>query len=68
MNSITVYVASNLIGFRTVAGRFAGGDVKNFLNTQVAKGAGELVIALVGLLLAFLFVRFLYQRKIFLRL
>lgn len=68
MNSITIYVTSNLVGFRKVAARFAGGDVKNFLDTSIAKGAGELVIALVGLALAFWFVRFLYQRRIFLRL
>ena len=34
----------------------------------VAQGAGDLLIALVGLFLAFWLAHFLYRRKIFLRL
>jgi predicted acyltransferase len=69
MNSITVYLASNMLGgFRKLAVRLAGGDLKAYLDTSVAKGLGDLLISVVGLLLAFWFVRFLYQRKIFLRL
>ena len=69
MNSITVYLASNILGgFSKLAVRFAGGDIKAFFDTHVAKGSGDMVIALTGLLLAFVLVRFLYQRKIFLRL
>ncbi len=69
MNSITVYMASNILGgFRKIATRFAGGDVKTFLDTHVASGLGNMTISIVGLLLAFWFVHFLYKRKIFLRL
>jgi predicted acyltransferase len=69
MNSITIYVASNILGgFRRVAPRLVGGDVKVFLDEHVAKGCGDMVISIVGLLLAFWVVRFLYKRKIFLRL
>ncbi len=69
MNSITVYMASNILGgFRSIAPRFVGGDVKTFLDDHVAKGMGNLVISIVGLLLAFWFVHFLYKRKVFLRL
>lgn len=69
MNSITIYLASNILGgFRGLATRLAGGDIKAFFDTRIAKGSGDLVIAIVGLLLAFWLVRFLYQRKIFLRL
>ena len=68
MNSITIYLGNNLLGFRKVAARLAGGDIKIFLDEHVTKGFGDLVVALVGLLLAIWFVRFLYQRKIFLRL
>jgi predicted acyltransferase len=69
MNSITVYLASNILGgFRRIAPRLAGGDVKSFLDDHFAKGTGEMIISLVGLLLAFWFVHFLYKRKIFLRL
>lgn len=69
MNSITIYLASNLLGgFRKVALRFAGGDVKTFFDAHVASGMGDLVVALVGLALAFCFVGFLHRKKIFLRL
>jgi predicted acyltransferase len=67
-NSITIYVANNLLQFRAVATRLVGGDVKKALDTNVADGAGNLLIALVGFTLIFAFVRFLHQRKIFLRL
>ena len=68
MNSITIYLASNIIGgFRSIAPRLVGGDVRTFLDTHVARGFGQLVISLVGLLLALWFVHFLYKRKIFLR-
>lgn len=68
MNSITIYVANNLLQFRAVATRLVGGDVKKALDTNVADGAGNLLIALVGFTLIFVLVRFLHQRKIFLRL
>jgi len=69
MNSITVYLASNMLGgFRRLAARLVGGDLKAFLDTSVSKGLGDLLISVVGLALAFWFVRFLYQRKVFLRL
>jgi hypothetical protein len=68
MNSITIYLAGNLLGdFRPVALRLAGGDVRRFLDQHLARGLGELCVTLLGLLLAFWFVRFLYKRKIFLR-
>ena len=69
MNSITIYLVNNIIGgFRKPAARIVGGDIQTFLDTHVTKGFGDLVITIAGLLLAFWFVRFLYTRKIFLRL
>jgi predicted acyltransferase len=69
MNSITIYLASNLLGsFRRPAARLVGGDIRAFFEGHVTQGAGDMVISIVGLLLAFWFVRFLYKRKIFLRL
>jgi predicted acyltransferase len=71
MNSITVYMASNIMGgggFRRLAMRLAGGDIKDFLDAHVARGCGDMAISVVGLLLAFWFVHFLYKRKVFLRL
>jgi predicted acyltransferase len=69
MNSITIYLVKNFLGgsFSRLSARLVGGDIKSFLDAHVAKGFGEMVISLVGLLLAFWFVRFLYRRKIFLR-
>ena len=75
MNSITIYLTANILGpgiaggpggFGKIATRLAGGDVRAFFTAQVA-GLGDLVVALIGLLLAFWFVHFLYRRKIFLR-
>jgi predicted acyltransferase len=69
MNSITIYLAGNILGgFRKLATRFVGGDVRIFLDNHVAKGFGDMAISIVGLLLAFWLVHFLYKRKIFLRL
>ncbi|MEI8288026.1 MAG: heparan-alpha-glucosaminide N-acetyltransferase domain-containing protein [Verrucomicrobiota bacterium] len=70
MNPITLYLASNFIGggFQKLASRLAGGSVTRFLNAHVAAGFGDLVVCLVGILLFVWFARFLYQRKIFLRL
>ena len=70
MNSITIYLTKNMIGgsFGPVASRLVGGDVKKYFDAHVAQGFGEMIIAIVGLLLAFWFVRFLYKREIFLRL
>ena len=69
MNSITIYLTSNMIGgFRKLATRFVGGDVKVFFDGHIGRGMGDLVISITGLLLAFWFVRFLYKRNIFLRL
>lgn len=55
------------MGFKTLAERFVGGNVSPFFDTQVAKGLGGLVTAIVGLVLVILFARFLYRRQIFLR-
>jgi len=69
MNSITIYLAKNLLGgFSNVAKRFAGGDIKAFFDNHVATGLGDLIIAIVGLLLAIWLVNFLYRHKVFLRL
>ena len=68
MNSITIYLTSNVIGgFRKLATRFVGGDIKTFVDGHVAKGTGDLLIAVMGLALAFWYVQFLYKKKIFLR-
>lgn len=67
-NALAIYLAVNVVDFTALAARFAGGDVRVFLDRHLAQGAGELVVALAGLALPVLLVRFLYQRKIFIRL
>ena len=67
-NALAAYLAANLVDFTAIARRFLGGDVKEFFDTRLAAGAGGLVIALMALLLPVLLVRFLYQKKIFIRL
>ena len=71
MNPITLYLASNFMGgggFQKLAARIGGGPVKLFLNEHIAKGFGELTVCVIGVLLFIGFARFLYKRKIFLRL
>jgi predicted acyltransferase len=63
MNAITVYIVGNIVGFRRLAERFAGGDIKVFFGDY-----SELVLALITTAFAFWLVYFLYRRKIFLRL
>ena len=71
MNPITLYLTSNFIGglgYEKLARRVAGGPVKEFLDAHVAAGFGNLVIAATAVAIFVWFARFLYQRKIFLRL
>jgi len=69
MNSITLYIASSLFDeFRKISVRLVGGDIKTFFDEHVTKGFGDLMVVIVGLLIAFWFAHFLYKRKIFLRL
>jgi len=67
-NALAAYLAVNLVDFPAIAARFVGGDVEAFLDVHLAKGVGGLLIALVGLALPVLLVRFLYLKKIFIRL
>jgi predicted acyltransferase len=70
MNSITIYLTANMLGkggFGRLSSRLVGGDIHDFLNARWA-GSGDLAVAVVSLLLAFWLMRFLYQRKVFLRL
>lgn len=62
-NAITAYMANNIIEYGQLAERLAGGEIK-----AKAGPWGELLIASVAMALTLLVVRFLYRRKIFLRL
>lgn len=63
MNPITIYLAFHLFTFSDLAERVVGGPVQRALGPW---GAMPMALVVVGMSL--LFVRFLYRRKIFLRL
>jgi predicted acyltransferase len=63
MNQITIYLAFHLLKFSDFAELVVGGPVQQALGPW-----GDMGVALVVVALSFALVRFLYQRKIFLRL
>jgi predicted acyltransferase len=63
MNAITIYMAFHLIKFEDYAQRITGGPVQASLGPW-----GMLLTSIVVIVMMFAFVRFLYNRKIFLRL
>ena len=67
MNPITLYILSSVVSFHAIGRRLAGGSVQSFFDRHLVVGAGEIVIALVGLAMVIAVARFLHQRKIFLR-
>jgi len=62
-NALTIYLVARFINFGRLAERIAGGPIKLSLGR-----VGDLVVALLAVLLLFGFARFLYKRQIFLRL
>ena len=63
MNAITIYLISAWFPFKDIANRITGGPIKGSVEPW-----GEVLITAVMLALIILFARFLYRRKIFLRL
>ncbi len=68
MNPITLYVISGLVGYRAMANRLAGGDVRAWFNTTFNPGTGAFMISCVSLALMLALARFLHRRELFLRL
>lgn len=66
-NSITLYLAAQIVNFPSLAERLAGGDVKRAIDALAGPGAGGAVAAFVGLALMVLLARFLYRQRIFIR-
>jgi predicted acyltransferase len=64
MNPITIYMIHNLVDIDKIARRFVGGD----LNKLYLGRYGDLAVAVVGMAITVGICRFLFQRKIFLRL
>jgi predicted acyltransferase len=67
MNPITLYLLSSIVSFHAIASRLVGGSVNEWLNAHTAPGTGAIIVAAVSLFLVFAVARFLYVRKIFLR-
>jgi predicted acyltransferase len=66
MNSITIYLIVRFVKLEDIAKCFVGGEIHSGLE-NMHQGLGDLVTALLALGFSFLICRFLYQRKIFLR-
>jgi len=66
-NALTVYLLSNVVDFGSLARRFTGGSVTAWLDA-VRPGLSGVTEALVSIALCFAVARFLYQRRVFLRL
>jgi predicted acyltransferase len=64
MNPITIYMIHNLVDLNAIANRFVGGELK----ARYLGSYGDLAVALVTMTMTLAICRFLYQRKIFLRL
>lgn len=64
MNPITIYLIHNVVDIDHIAQRFVGGDLNKFYLGRF----GDLAVALVSITITLSIARFLYQRKIFLRL
>ena len=66
-NAIALYMINNLAGFQAIARTLVGGDVGAFLDASFTRGMGSFATVALGLALAVVLARFLYRRKIFLR-
>ena len=65
-NAIAIYVLARIVNFQAFASRIVGGEIKISLD-MAYHGLGDLVIALLALCFSFWTCKFLYDRKIFLR-
>jgi predicted acyltransferase len=65
-NAITIYMVAHVVDLDKLATRLVGGEVSKSLES-VHPGLGQLLITAVVLGAAVLFCRFLYRRKIFLK-
>ena len=65
-NAITLYVLSAVMNFWSLSERFVGGDVQSWLN-GLWGGLGGLVLAIVSTVICMAIGRFLYVRRIFIK-
>jgi predicted acyltransferase len=65
-NAITIYLVFHFVNFGNLASRLLGGEIKDSLDIS-RPGLGEFAISLLALAFSCWFCKFLYDRKIFLR-
>ena len=66
-SAIVLYVFNVIFGLHVIAQRLVGGDLERLADRLVSPGAGRFLVTLVALMIALAAARFLYRRKIFLR-
>jgi len=66
-NAILLYMLNNLIEYQAIARKLVGGDIQTFFDTHLTYGAGSFVRVAVALTIVVALARWLYQRKIFVR-
>ena len=66
-NAIALYFLNELVSYQDVASRIVGSHFAGLLDRTVAPGTGNFVIALLALGFAVTLARYLYNRKIFVR-
>ena len=66
-NAIAVYLLVHVVDLPKMAERIVGGPIQGWFNSAIRPGFGDLIVAFLALALAILFCRFLYRRKIFLK-
>ena len=66
-NAIALYFLNELLSYQNVAARIVGADISSWLDRSVAPGTGDFVIAVLALSFAVMLARYLYTRKIFVR-
>ena len=66
-SAITLYVFNIIVGFYPIARRIVGGDAARLADAYLVPGAGRFIAAVLGMAMAVAAARFLYRRKIFLR-
>jgi predicted acyltransferase len=66
MNAITIYLIAHVVSLGGIAKRFVGGEIGKGLE-GLHHGLGALAAALLALGFSFLICRFLFERKVFLR-
>lgn len=66
-SAIVLYMLNMIVGFQPLATRVVGGDVSAWLDSAFTSGTGLLVSHALGVAFAIALARFLYRRRIFLR-